>query len=282
MAAAEKADVVIMFGGEEAVLSGEAHCRADITLPGAQSQMLAQLKATGKPVVLVVMAGRPLVLGQECEIADAVVFALHGGTMAGPALSNLLSGNVNFSGRLPYGLPRMSGQMPLYYAHKNTGRPAEGMLLIDDIPIEAGQTSTGYTSFFLDAADGPLYPFGYGLSYTTFKYGDVELSSAEMSTDGQITVSCTVTNTGDTDGAEVVQMYVRDLVGSLVRPVKELKGFEKVKLAPGESRKVSFTLYADDLAFHLLDGTRIVEPGKFQVWVAPTAEAGTPLEFEVK
>ena len=283
VAAAKDADVIVMFAGEEAVLSGEAHCRADITLPGAQSKMLAELKATGKPVVLVVMSGRPLVLTDECQVADAVVFALHGGTMAGPALANLLSGEANFSGRLPYGLPRMSGQMPLYYAHKNTGRPVDSeATLIDDIPLEAGQTSTGCTSFFLDAADGPLYPFGYGLSYTTFEYGDVELSSTAMDTDGEITVSCTITNTGDTDGAEVVQMYVRDLVGTLIRPVKELKGFEKVSLAAGESRKVSFTLRADDLAFHLLDGTRVVEPGKFNLWVAPSAEAGTPVEFEVK
>lgn len=283
VAVAKGADVIVMFAGEEAVLSGEAHCRADITLPGAQSKMLAELKATGKPVVLVVMSGRPLVLTDECQVADAVVFALHGGTMAGPALANLLSGEANFSGRLPYGLPRMSGQMPLYYAHKNTGRPVDSeATLIDDIPLEAGQTSTGCTSFFLDAADGPLYPFGYGLSYTTFEYGDVELSSTAMDTDGEITVSCTITNTGDTDGAEVVQMYVRDLVGTLIRPVKELKGFEKVSLAAGESRKVSFTLRADDLAFHLLDGTRVVEPGKFNLWIAPSAESGTPVEFEVK
>lgn len=280
--AAREADVVVMFAGEEAVLSGEAHCRADLTLPGAQSEMLAELKATGKPVVLVVMSGRPLVLTQECQLADAVVLAMHGGTMAGPALANLLSGACNFSGRLPYGLPRMSGQMPLYYAHKNTGRPAEGIVLIDDIPQEAAQTSTGCTSYYLDAADGPLYPFGYGLSYTTFEYGDVRLSSTEMGTDGEIAVTCTVTNTGSVDGAEVVQMYVRDLVGSLIRPVKELKGFEKVAIAAGQSREVTFTLAADQLAFHQLDGARVVEPGKFQVWVAPSAEDGTPVEFEVK
>lgn len=279
--AASGADVVIYFAGEEAVLSGEAHCRADISLPGAQTELLRRLKATGKPVVLVIQAGRPLTLVEESELADAVLFTFHGGTMAGPGIANVLGGKVCPSGKLPVSFPRMSGQLPLYYSHKNTGRPAEGITLIDDIPLEAGQTSTGCTSFFLDAGDGPLYPFGYGLSYTTFTYGQPVLSASEMSADGYITVSCQVTNTGTVAGAETVQLYVRDHVGSLIRPVKELKGFEKITLAPGETRTVTFTLRGGDLSFHNSKMQRVVEPGDFSLWVAPDSESGTPVQFAV-
>lgn len=279
--AARNSDVVLMFAGEESVLSGEAHCRADISLPGAQTKMIEALKATGKPLVLVVMTGRPMTIAHETDLADAVLYAFHGGTMAGPALANLLSGKVSPSGKLPVCMPRMVGQMPLYYAHKNTGRPAEGMVLIDDIPVAAGQTSTGCTSFHMDAGDKPLFPFGYGLSYTQFEYGEVQLSAESMAKDGSLTVTCNVKNVGHRDAAEVVQLYVRDLVGSLVRPVKELKGFEKVLLKAGESRDVTFTLRAEDLAFHLLDNSKIVEPGEFQVWVAQDSDSGTPVKFTV-
>lgn len=279
--AARNSDVILMFAGEESVLSGEAHCRADISLPGAQTKMIEALKATGKPLVLVVMTGRPMTIAHETELADAVLYAFHGGTMAGPALANLLSGKVTPSGKLPVCLPKMVGQMPLYYAHKNTGRPAEGMVLIDDIPVAAGQTSTGCTSFHMDAGDKPLYPFGYGLSYTQFSYGEVNLSAASMTAKDSLTVTCKVTNTGRCDGAEVVQLYVRDLVGSLIRPIKELKGFEKITLKAGESRDVTFTLRAEDLAFHLADNSKIVEPGEFQVWVAPHSDAGIPVKFTI-
>ena len=180
VAAAVKADVILFFAGEEAVLSGEARCRADISLPGAQREMLKALKATGKPVVMIVMAGRPLTIPEETEMADAVLYAFHGGTMAGPALADLLFGKAVPSGKLPVTLPRMVGQVPIYYAHKNTGRPASNITLIDDIEIGAKQTSLGFTSYHLDAGDSPLFPFGYGLSYTTFKYGDVKLSKTNM------------------------------------------------------------------------------------------------------
>lgn len=279
--AAKKADVVVMFAGEEAVLSGEAHCRADISLPGAQTKMVEALKATGKPLVLVVMAGRPLTIAYECSLADAVLYTFHGGTMAGPALANLLSGKAAPSGKLPVSLPKMVGQEPLYYAHKNTGRPAESIVLIDDIELEAGQTSTGCTSYYLDAGDGPAFPFGFGLSYTTFEYGKVRLSSGSMAKDGQLKVACTVKNTGKVAGAEVAQLYVRDLVGSLARPVRELKGFEKITLQPGESRDVEFTLSASDLAFWHLDMQRYAEPGTFRVWVSSDSASGTPAEFTI-
>ena len=279
--AARKADVVLAFVGEEAVLSGEAHSRADISLPGAQSELLKELKKAGKPLVTVIMTGRPMVIGDDAAVSDAVLYTFHGGTMAGPGIANVLTGRANPSGHLPAVLPRMTGQLPLYYAHKNTGRPASGITLIDDIELEAGQTSTGCTSYFLDAGDGPLYPFGYGLSYTTFEYGTPTVSATEMTPDGTITATCRVTNTGSREGAEVAQLYVRDLVGSLVRPVKELKGFEKFTLKPGESRDVTFTLKASDLGFHKLDNSYVVEPGDFHLWIAPDSEAGEPVAFRI-
>jgi len=280
--AARKADLVLFFGGEEAVLSGEAHCRTNLELPGAQNALLSALKATGKPVVLIVQAGRSLAIVPQVEEADATVFAFHGGTMFGPAITNLLSGDVNFSGRSPLSFPRMSGQTPIYYCHKPTGRPVADMTLIDDIPDEAEQTSTGCSSYYLDAGNGPAFPFGYGLSYTTFEYSTPKLSATEITPGGNITVKCTVTNTGAREGKEVAQLYIRDHVGSLVRPVRELRGFQKVSLKPGESRELTFTLTPDDLAFIHADMTRSVEPGEFSVWVAPNAAAGTPVKFTVK
>lgn len=281
--AARDADVILIFVGEEAVLSGEAHCRTDLTLPGAQSELIAALKATGKPVVTVSMAGRPLVLGDDIANSDAFIISYHGGTMTGPGLANVLTGKANPSGHLTTVLPRASAQMPLYYAHVNTGRPAEGMVLIDDLELEAGQTSTGCTSFYIDAGDGPLYPFGYGLSYTTFDYSTPELSTDEMAINGgEMTVKCRVTNTGSREGAEVVQLYTRDLIGSLVRPVRELKGFEKITLKPGETREVTFRLTPADLAFTRADGTRGAEAGDFQLWIAPNSAAGTPVSFKIK
>ncbi len=279
--AAAEADVVLYFAGEEAVLSGEAHCRTDLTLPGAQKELLDVLKAAGKPVVLIVQAGRSLAIVPETEKADATVFCFHGGTMTGPGLANLLSGNVNFSGRLPLSFPRTSGQVPIYYNHKNTGRPAAGITMIDDIPLEAGQTSTGCTSFYLDAGAGAAFPFGYGLSYTTFAYSDPTLSATEILPDGNVTVTATVTNTGTVEGTAVPQLYIRDKVASLVRPVRELRGFERITLAPGESRQVTFTLTPDDLAYHINDTTTVVEPGEFDVWISADSNSGTPATFTV-
>lgn len=280
---AADADVILYFAGEEAVLSGEAHSRADITLPGAQSEYLRRLAATGRPVVTVVMTGRPMAIPEVAQLSSAVIYSFHPGTMGGPALANVISGKVAPGGKLPVSLPTMSGQCPIYYAQKNTGRPVEQMTLIYDIPLEAGQTSTGCTSFFLDAGFKPLYPFGYGLSYTTFDYSEPVLSSTEMTRDGQITVTCRVTNTGNTAGSDVAQLYVRDLVGSLVRPVKELKDFEKFTLAPGESRDVTFTLPASALAFSDLDGNSVIEPGEFNLWVDNSSEfSKQPVKFNIK
>lgn len=280
--AAGEADVVLFFAGEEAVLSGEAHSRADISLPGAQKELLRELKKAGRPIVMIVQAGRPLTIADDAELCDAVLYLFHGGTMTGPGVANLLAGNVNPSGKLPVSFPKMVGQLPLYYNHKNTGRPAEAITFIDDIDLEAGQTSTGCTSFYLDAGDGPAYPFGYGLSYTSFEYGIPQLSAAEIAADGTLTVTCDITNTGDVAGREVAQLYVRDLVGSLARPVKELKDFQKISLAPGETKTVTFTLPASALGFTALDLSNVVEPGEFSLWVSGDSASGNPVSFSVK
>ncbi len=282
VAAARGADVILYFAGEEAVLSGEAHCRADISLPGAQTAYLRALKAAGKPIVTTVIAGRPLTLPEESGLSDALLFSFHPGTMGGPALANVISGRVAPGGKLPMSFPRMVGQVPMYYSVKNTGRPTYSMTLIDDIPLEAGQTSTGCTTYWLDAGLAPLYPFGYGLSYTTFEYSEPALASSEIAADGTLTVSCTVTNTGDRAGSDVAQLYVRDLVASLARPVKELKGFEKVTLAPGESRRLTFNIPASDLGFHNLKGEKVIEPGEFHLWVDNSSDCKKqPVKFSI-
>ena len=289
-AQAKQADVILYFGGEESILSGEARCRAHLGLPGNQTEQLRALKATGKPVVLTVMAGRPLCIGQEVEMADAVLYAFHGGTMQGPALANLITGAVAPSGRLPMTFPQAEGQIPIYYNRKNTGRPTDHPVLIDRIPVGAPQFSLGESSYWLEYGDKPLFPFGYGLTYTTFEYGPLTLSDTLM-TDG-ITVSCEIRNAGNTDAVAVPQLYVRDLVGSITRPVRELKGFQRVGIPAGEARTVSFTLTRDDLAFwHYpadltlgADGAyvRTAEPGQFQVWIAPNAAEGEPAAFTLQ
>lgn len=281
VAAAADADIILYFAGEEAVLSGEAHCRTDLTLPGAQAAELQALKALDKPVVVVVMAGRPLEISEQNDLADAIVYYFHPGTMGGPAIVDVLSGDFNPQGHLPVCLPRTSGQMPLYYAQTNTGRPASEIVLIDDIPLEAGQTSTGCTSFYLDAGNTPLYPFGYGLSYTEFDFSPVRLSSATMDREGNITATCTVTNKGDREGTTIAQLYVGDKVASLVQPVKVMKNFEKIILKPGESRDVNFTITADNLMFTDRNMNRVVEPGEFNVWIASDSQTGKPVTFNL-
>lgn len=287
---AAEADVILYFGGEESILSGEARCRAHLDMPGNQMEQLRALKATGKPVVLTVMAGRPLCIGQEVAMADAVLYAFHGGTMQGPALANLLTGAVAPSGRLPITFPQAEGQIPIYYNRKNTGRPTDHPVLIDRIPVGAPQFSLGESSYWLEYGIEPLFPFGYGLTYTTFEYGPLTLSDTLMT--DEITVSCEIRNAGNTDAVAVPQLYVRDLVGSITRPVRELKGFQRVGIPAGEARTVSFTLTRDDLAFwHYpadltlgADGAyvRTAEPGQFQVWIAPNAAEGEPAAFTLQ
>ena len=282
VAAARRADVVLAFLGEEAILSGEAHSLADLNLKGSQSELLAALHATGKPVVATVMAGRPLTIERDLPHCRALLYAFHPGTMGGPALANLLLGDVNPSGKAPVTFLRTVGQAPLYYSHTMTGRPYNGETLLDDIPLSAGQTSLGNTSYYLDYGAYPLFPFGYGLSYTTFAYSDITLDQETYPTDGTVKVTFTLANTGKRSGTEVVQVYVRDLVGSITRPVKELKHFERITLDPGESRTVSVGIPVQDLAFVGLDGVKKVEPGEFQLWVAGDSASGTPVTFEVR
>jgi beta-glucosidase len=282
VAAARKADVVLVFLGEEAILSGEAHALADLNLKGAQSELLAALKTAGKPVVATVMAGRPLTIERDLPNCGAMLYAFHPGTMGGPALANLIFGDVVPSGKTPVTFLRTVGQVPMYYSHNMTGRPYQGETLIDDIEAEAGQTSLGNTSYYLDYGAYPLFPFGYGLSYTSFAYSDLALDNASYAPDGIIRASCTLTNTGGREGTEVVQVYVRDLVGSLTRPVKELKHFERVSLKPGESRRLEMEIPVADLAFWGLDGTKKVEPGDFQLWIAGDSNSGEALSFSVR
>ena len=281
VSAARSADVVLAFLGEEAILSGEAHCLADLNLIGSQSELLSALKASGKPVVATILAGRPLTIERDLPNCNAVLYSFHPGTMGGPALARLLSGDANPSGKAPITFLRTVGQAPLYYNHNMTGRPYRGEKLLADIDLEAGQTSLGNTSYYLDYGAYPLFPFGYGLSYTTFEYSNASLDKKEYGVEDTITLSFTLSNTGEYKGTEVVQVYVRDLVGTLTRPVKELKAFERVELASGESRTVTLQIPVQSLAFWGLDGVKKVEPGDFQLWVAGDSATGEALSFKV-
>lgn len=282
VSAAQRADVVIAFVGEESILSGEAHCLADLNLQGAQSELIAALAKTGKPLVTVVMAGRQLTIGREAEASDAVLYSFHPGTMGGPAIADLLFGKAVPSGKTPVTFLKTVGQVPLYYAHNNSGRPASPHFKpLDEVPVEASQTSEGSSSSYMDVGVEPLYPFGYGLSYTTFKYGNPQLSAKELSKKDVLTVTFDLENTGKYEGTEVVQLYVQDKVASVTRPVKELKRFTRVTLKPGEKKTVSFELPISELAFWNIDMVKTVEPGDFALWVAPDSQTGEEVFFKV-
>lgn len=282
VSAARQADAVVVFVGEESILSGEAHSLANLNLQGAQSQLIKELAATRKPVVTVVMAGRQLVIADEVKVSDAMLYSFHPGTMGGPAIADILFGKVNPSGKTPVTFPRMSGQVPIYYAQHKTGRPANPTeMLIDEIPVEAGQTSVGCRSFYLDAGNSPLFPFGYGLSYTTFEYSNLSLASDKLTAQDTLSISFTLKNTGKYDGTEVVQLYVQDKVGSVIRPVKELKRFLRVTLKAGESTQVSLSLPVSELAFWGYDMNYTVEPGDFTLWVGTNSAEGLTKDFSV-
>lgn len=280
--AARQADAVVVFVGEESILSGEAHSLANLNLQGAQSLLIKELAATGKPVVTIVMAGRQLAIADEVKVSDAMLYSFHPGTMGGPAIADILFGKVNPSGKTPVTFPRMSGQVPIYYAQHKTGRPANPTeMLIDEIPVEAGQTSVGCRSFYLDAGNSPLFPFGYGLSYTTFEYSNLSLASDKLTAQDTLSISFTLKNTGKYDGTEVVQLYVQDKVGSVTRPVKELKRFQRVTLKAGESIQVSLSLPVSELAFWGYDMNYTVEPGDFRLWVGTNSAEGLTKDFSV-
>ncbi|RIV77199.1 beta-glucosidase BglX [Pelagerythrobacter aerophilus] len=272
LALAGKSDVVIAAMGERWDMTGEAASRTSLDLPGNQRALLEKLVATGKPVVLVLLSGRPNTITWANENVPAILHAWYPGTQGGQAVADVLFGDYNPSGKLPVTFPRTVGQSPIHYDMKNTGRP-----------IELGAPGAKYVSRYLNTPNDPLYRFGYGLSYTTFGYSPVTLSAASIGPNGSITASATITNTGDRAGEEVVQLYVRDLVGSVTRPVQELKGFEKVMLQPGEARTVRFTLRPEDLAFTRADMSHGWEPGEFQLWIAPSsgAKASTPVTFTI-
>jgi beta-glucosidase len=268
--AAKRSDVVVAVVGESQGMTGEAASRADISLPGKQLDLLKALKKTGKPLIVVLMNGRPLALAWEAENADAIVETWFSGTEAGNAIADVLFGAYNPSGKLPSTFPKHLGQVPIFYNHKMTGRPYNDQVL------------DKYKSRYLDVENDPLYPFGFGLSYTTFSYGDVKLSKNQITNQDKLQVSCRVSNTGAKAGEEVVQLYVRDVVGSVTRPVKELKGFQKVLLQPGETKEVTFTLSGRDLSFYRKDMSFGTEAGKFIVFVGGNSRDTKQAEFKLK
>ena len=282
VAAARKSDAVLFFGGEEWILSGEGQCRGEINMPGAQSELIAELYKTGKPLIVIIMAGRPLAIGDVVQNSNAILYAWHGGTMAGPALADLIFGKESPSGKLPVTMVKGSGQIPFYYYRDNSGRPAtkKSWTPIDSIPVENPQKSLGYKSFQLDYGYTPLFPFGFGLSYTTFKYSDLALSSTSITTAGSLTVKASVTNTGEMDADEIVQFYVRDRVGSITRPIKELKGYHRIHIKKGEKASVEFILTDKELEF--FNGKDyVIEPGDFDIWVGPNSDEGLHSGFKL-
>ena len=266
----EEADKIVCVLGETHRMSGEAACLTDIRIPADQRELLEKMCALGKPVVLVVMAGRPLDLTRESEIASSILMAWQPGFKTADALYDILYGVENPSGRLTTSFPRNVGQIPVYHYMLNTGRPA------------TDGKNERYTSRYLDCWNAPLYPFGYGLSYTQFEYSDVTLSGTEMDANGSITATVTVRNTGKVAGDEVVQLYLRDMVGSVSRPVKQLKGFEKISLKPGESQTVDFEINEEMLRFWRADMTYGSEKGEFVVMVGPNASITKGVNFWLK
>lgn len=256
LSVASQADVIVAAVGESSEMSGESSSRTNLEMPDAQRDLLTALKKTGKPVVLVYFAGRSTVMTWEQENFPAILNVWFGGSEAADAICDVVFGDVSPSGKLTTTFPKNVGQIPLYYNHLNTGRP-----------LEAGKWFSKFRSNYLDIDNDPLYPFGYGLSYTTFRYGDLQLSNNSMNERGKITASVTVTNTGNYDADEIVQMYIRDMVGSVARPVKELKGFERIHLKKGESRTVSFDITAKQLKFYNSALNWVCEPGEFEVMV---------------
>jgi beta-glucosidase len=267
---AEKADVVVAVVGEASEMSGESSSRSDITIPEPQRRLLRELKETGKPLVVVLMTGRPLAIEEENELADAILVTWHPGVEAGNAIADVLFGNYNPSGKLTMTWPRNVGQVPIYYAHRNTGRPNDG----DEFQK--------FRSNYLDVENSPLFPFGFGLSYTTFEYGEVQLNRKEIIAGQGLEARVTVTNTGKTAGEEVVQLYIRDMVASITRPLRELKGFQKIVLKPGESREVTFTITENDLKFYNFNLEYVVEPGEFTVFIGTSSDEAKEALFTYK
>lgn len=268
VATADKADIIVAFLGEPFTMTGEAASRSDISLPENQMLLLKALKATGKPIVLVLMNGRPLTLSWENEHVDAILETWYGGTRAGEAIADELFGKYNPSGKLTMTFPRSVGQIPVYYNAKNTGRPFSA--------------TEKYTSKYLDIANDPLYPFGYGLSYTTFSYSPISLNKTNITPVDQLKATITITNTGKYAGEETAQLYIRDILGSVTRPLKELKGFKKVFLMPGESKIIDFTITANDLKFYDINMKYTYEPGDFKLFIGTNSQDVKEADFSLK
>jgi beta-glucosidase len=265
---ANKADVIVAVVGEASEMSGEAASRSDITVPESQKKLIRALVKTGKPVVLVMMSGRPLALTEENTLASSILQVWHAGTEAGNAIADVLFGDYNPSGKLSATFPGSVGQVPIYYNQKNTGRPSTA-------------DSPKFKSNYLDAPNTPLYPFGYGLSYTSFSYSDISLNKNRLKTNETIMASITVSNTGNYDGEEVVQLYIRDLVGSITRPLKELKGFRKIKLSVGESAIVQFVISVNDLKFYNSELKFVAEPGDFKLFIGGNSRDVKETDFKL-
>ncbi len=272
LAIAAQADVIVAAMGESSEYSGEATSRTELDLPDTQKRLMEALLATGKPVVMLNFSGRPTVMTWESEHVPAILNVWFGGSETGDAIADVVFGDVSPSGRLTMSMPRNVGQLPIYYNHLNTGRP---------LP-EGTDEFVKFRSSYLDVPNSPLYPFGYGLTYTTFDYSDLALSSNEMTQDGSITASVKLTNTGKREATETVQLYIRDLVGSVSRPVRELKGFERVTLKPGESRTVKFDITPDMLKFYNFDLVYGNEPGDFDLFIGPNCAQGLKGTFTLK
>jgi beta-glucosidase len=264
---AKKSDIVILALGEAELMSGESHNRSSLDLPGVQNKLAKAIYETGKPVVVVLMNGRPLSINWISENIPAILETWFLGIQTGNAIADILFGDYNPDGKLPVTFPRTVGQIPIYYNYKNTGRPAD--------------VNNGFTSKYLDLPITPLYPFGYGLSYTTFLYSNLKIEKNKISSNKDLTVTVDVENTGKRPGKEVVQLYIRDLVGSVTRPVKELKGFEKISLEPGEKKNVKFIISPNDLAFYDINMNYTVEPGDFKVFVGGNSVDVLEADFEI-
>jgi beta-glucosidase len=264
---ASQSDAVVVAIGESADMSGEAASRVSLDLPGRQLELVKALQATGKPIAVVLMNGRPLTINWIAENAPAILETWFGGTEAGNAIADVLFGDVNPGGKLPVTFPRAVGQVPIYYNHKNTGRPPD--------------PNNKYTSKYLDAPVTPLYPFGYGLSYTQFRFSNLQLSARSIRPNGRLTVSVEVENIGKRAGDEVAQLYIRDAAASVTRPVKELRGFERISLRPGQKKRIEFTLAPEQLGFYDREMRFVVEPGQFKVMMGSSSADGLEASFEV-
>lgn len=268
---AAKADVIVAAIGESSEMSGECSSRSELDIPDTQRTLLEALLKTGKPVVLTLFTGRPLVLNWEHKNVPAILNVWFGGSETGSAIADVLFGDVNPSGKLTTTFPQAVGQLPLFYAHKNTGRP-----------LGEGRWFEKFRSNYIDVSNDPLYPFGYGLSYTTFEYGDVILNTKSMSMDGEITATVNIKNAGNYDGYEVVQLYIKDLIASVTRPVKELKGFKKIFIKAGETKTISFKISPEMLKFYNFNIDYVVEVGDFDVMIGPNSRDVKSARFTLR